>query len=594
MTTEHPLRPSRVLLHPLWLAALVTLVLNDHVLKHSIYSGVITGKLSDFAGLLVAPILLATLLRVRTSRGFIGALAATGAVFACINVSHELAALFDATVSTIIPFVTVTDPTDLIALIMLPFGFVVFVPVMRAEARPRKQLEFGIAMVGGAACMATSPPNYCEDGDCAYYEPIETQVSMLNTSNEAHEVYVRQLRTDVQLDCEAVERAPASFLASDLFEAGARLMIESGQEVPLQIVARQQCSAARVEAAHLPDMVVFFTGSLPTKFVDPSQILETAGENTILIEANYENAAEVNTFGRRGNIQETSQIPEGAVYSWKSNQARRLHYEVSPLGSPIVAPSDACEMPGPGEGVFWHLPSTQGFAPRSLSEGQDGCHELIFEEGESWVICAPIAMVTPLLERQAVDQTAVPEVCNTESTGFTYCDGDVVQTCDGETGEWSAQPCSAGELCRPSADNASVECVMPSTLHVDEPYAYDQALDSIGLTVLGESSYTLVLSRGFAVVDDLVGAVQTPYKSRCSAQPDICGLPALPAAVEIGEDLLEPGQSLERTTESESIEIHLMRAAMLPVLDGSCETFGVSIPGIHTPYIEMAISRRVP
>lgn len=592
MIRKQELRPKRVLLHPLWLMGLITLVLNDHILKHSIYSGVITGKLSDFAGLLIAPVLLAALFQVRTSRGYIWALASTGAVFAGINVSSELAVLFDAAVSTIVPFVTVTDPTDLIALVMLPFGFALFVPVMRRDEPPRRHLEFGIAIVGGVACMATSPPITCENGECDYYEPIETQISMLNRSNETHEVYVRRLRTDVQLDCDAVERDPATFLTSDMFEAGARMLIESGQEVPVQMVVREQCSAARVEAAHLPDIVVFFTGSLPTKTVDVSQVLETAGENTILIQADYENAVELNAFGRRGNLQETFDVPEGTVYSWKSNQVRRFHFEVPTLGRPIVEPADACRMPEPGEGVFWYRPSTQDFAPKEIIEGQDGCHQLIFDEGEPWIICAPIAMVMPLLEDQPTDQRPLPEECGVESTGFTYCDGDVVRVCQGETGEWIDQPCFRGTVCRVTAEDA-VDCVMPTSLFVDEPYAYSQVFDSIGLTVPGETTYTLILSRGFGVVDDIVGPIQTPYQSRCSAQPDMCGLPALPAALEIGEDLLEVGRSLERTTENKVLELHLMRAAMFPVLDGSCESFEVNIPPVHTPYMEMAISRRV-
>ena len=50
-------RPADGLLHPVALAALVLLVVNDHVLKAA-WPGFVTGKLSDVAGLIVAPLAL--------------------------------------------------------------------------------------------------------------------------------------------------------------------------------------------------------------------------------------------------------------------------------------------------------------------------------------------------------------------------------------------------------------------------------------------------------------------------------------------------------------------------------------------------------
>src|SRR5689334_9861831 len=51
-----------------WWTALVVLLLNDHVLKGSgVLPSVLTGKLSDFAGVIVAPVLLSVVLRARTS-----------------------------------------------------------------------------------------------------------------------------------------------------------------------------------------------------------------------------------------------------------------------------------------------------------------------------------------------------------------------------------------------------------------------------------------------------------------------------------------------------------------------------------------------
>src|SRR5262245_28812425 len=64
-----PPRSARfaVLLHPLFLCALALLLVNDHLLKGAgILPGAITGKLSDLAGLIVAPVLVAALVGART------------------------------------------------------------------------------------------------------------------------------------------------------------------------------------------------------------------------------------------------------------------------------------------------------------------------------------------------------------------------------------------------------------------------------------------------------------------------------------------------------------------------------------------------
>src|SRR5690606_32162865 len=68
MSERSSVRPS--LLHPLFGAALLVLVVNDHVLKGAgALPPLVTGKLSDVAGLLVAPAVLAWIARARTERG---------------------------------------------------------------------------------------------------------------------------------------------------------------------------------------------------------------------------------------------------------------------------------------------------------------------------------------------------------------------------------------------------------------------------------------------------------------------------------------------------------------------------------------------
>lgn len=49
--------PGAALLHPITLSSLLVLVVNDHVLKR-VYPGTLSGKLSDFAGVVLLPLFL--------------------------------------------------------------------------------------------------------------------------------------------------------------------------------------------------------------------------------------------------------------------------------------------------------------------------------------------------------------------------------------------------------------------------------------------------------------------------------------------------------------------------------------------------------
>ncbi len=83
--------PGEGLLHPVALGAALLLALNDHALK-ALWPGTVTGKLSDFAGLVVFPLFLQALwelLRPRAApslRVLVVAAAATALVFALVKV----------------------------------------------------------------------------------------------------------------------------------------------------------------------------------------------------------------------------------------------------------------------------------------------------------------------------------------------------------------------------------------------------------------------------------------------------------------------------------------------------------------------------
>jgi hypothetical protein len=132
--------PERSLLaQPLPLACVALLVLNDHLLKH-VFPGLVTGKLSDFAGLFFFPLFLVDLGRwVRPrdpARLLLPCAIATAVVFAAVKTwtpAHDgysfglgllqwpfrvLSALVrGVTLPTIRPTRLVMDATDLIALV---------------------------------------------------------------------------------------------------------------------------------------------------------------------------------------------------------------------------------------------------------------------------------------------------------------------------------------------------------------------------------------------------------------------------------------------------------------------------------------------
>lgn len=160
MTTS--VRPGARLLHPLAVLALVVLVLNDHVLKRH-QPGPLSGKLSDFAGMLLFPLLLAAAYELgvtrldgsppsvrRANRALVVATLATGLAFSLPEVWPPAETAYRVVFGTLgWPIQAViallkgselpplgrahatADPTDLLALPM--GGVALFIGLRRAE-----------------------------------------------------------------------------------------------------------------------------------------------------------------------------------------------------------------------------------------------------------------------------------------------------------------------------------------------------------------------------------------------------------------------------------------------------------------------------
>ncbi|XYH98521.1 hypothetical protein ACMHYB_01795 [Sorangium sp. So ce1128] len=236
--------PSRfaVLRHPLFLGALALLVVNDHLLKGAgLLPGALTGKLSDLAGLVVAPVLAAALVNARTSRGRALAFAAVVAPFAAIKLSAAAAQLLVGLVGLAgIKWRIWQDPTDLAALVVL-------VPAWRLSARAASSRELSArsadegsrtawvlerTILGASAvvCVATGTPPP---------EGYLTDAYLVNVTPGIVDVRVRWV--DASLDCSAVTSGdPTRMFGPSAFNLGTTYRLDPQDTLPLnRTVARR-------------------------------------------------------------------------------------------------------------------------------------------------------------------------------------------------------------------------------------------------------------------------------------------------------------------------------------------------------------------
>jgi hypothetical protein len=168
--------PARIawawVLHPAVLVALLVLALNDHVLKTA-WPGTVTGKLSDVAGLVLAPAVIAAALatvwpRLPLRAVAIGATAAVGAGFTLVKLTATGALAASTIWSTIWrPGTIRCDPTDLLALPALAVSWWALSQARRHPAPQRLADRVRIAVVlpvAGLAIIATSAGEYPDAG----------------------------------------------------------------------------------------------------------------------------------------------------------------------------------------------------------------------------------------------------------------------------------------------------------------------------------------------------------------------------------------------------------------------------------------------
>lgn len=155
LNSSPPSSPLALLTRPAPLVALAVLAINDHLLKGAgVVPAVLTGKLSDVAGLFVFSIFCVAITEAATGRRFARAwFAAIAVVFTAL----KLWPAFNRSVEAVWG-VNVLDPTDLLGLVALP---VAWLWLRDQDSAPRAGgSRFGRALAAIAiaiACMATPP-----------------------------------------------------------------------------------------------------------------------------------------------------------------------------------------------------------------------------------------------------------------------------------------------------------------------------------------------------------------------------------------------------------------------------------------------------
>lgn len=133
---------------PVSAVSVIVLLLNDHVLKHA-WPGFLTGKLSDVAGLVVAPALVALIFLRRAD---FAAVVVTGVLFTLVKTTETGAEIASQAWTTLAgPSRVLVDPGDLIALPALGLAWWV-----RQRSRDRVTARWRVATAVPLAVLAVT------------------------------------------------------------------------------------------------------------------------------------------------------------------------------------------------------------------------------------------------------------------------------------------------------------------------------------------------------------------------------------------------------------------------------------------------------
>lgn len=198
--------PLETIRHPLWWIMLLVLVLNDFALKGSgLLPGILTGKLSDFAGLMVFPLLLAILIPWKNRFVWAGVHIAVGLAFGAVKLVPAVGALYVAVLNCFSLHGQIWyDATDLAALIMLAVSYIVYPRLEPLFCAPRRARVVSAAavLIASFSCVASGsapPPRTLTNFDGNL---MISDVSFINATDTPIIVKVEKLNPHIAIDCD--------------------------------------------------------------------------------------------------------------------------------------------------------------------------------------------------------------------------------------------------------------------------------------------------------------------------------------------------------------------------------------------------------
>lgn len=258
---------AHVLRNPVFLAALGLLLVNDHLLKGAgLIPGWLTGKLSDLAGLIVAPVLLGVLIGARSHLARATAIGTVAIGFSILELSPAAAARYDAMLGSLgVPSRSWADPTDLIALVVLPIAWWVLqsdrpTSDRRGVMQMSQKVLLGVALF---ACIATTRPRPTGWVTDAWIhnvtsETIDVRIQWVRGARDCTLLGSEELALDAAVD-------PA------LFTAGATFRLDPGVMVPIDPIdaevalgdgrplgSGEACQIARISIDGVPETIAFW------------------------------------------------------------------------------------------------------------------------------------------------------------------------------------------------------------------------------------------------------------------------------------------------------------------------------------------------
>lgn len=263
-----------------WLLATLLLGLNDHYLKgHPGWPQQVTGKISDFAGLIVAPALLVGLVSMTWPKFFERhrrAVAASAVVLVSLGMALiNLVPRASESLISVLGMIGMSwklwpDPSDVIALTIAPLAYLLLrdAPCRGSETRAWEPLQRALVAMSAVLCLATGAV------------PVDTGYGFLINGTPST-IHLRPARASGKMNCGLI--IDDGVMLSKDFVLGAEATIEPGQALKLSSSQAEWnedgsrtdvgCNPIRLAAwkdgdAEAVEIVIGFDGTV-RRFPDP-------------------------------------------------------------------------------------------------------------------------------------------------------------------------------------------------------------------------------------------------------------------------------------------------------------------------------------